>query len=347
MRKQKLNRSIMLIGTALIAFGLCGCTPMQDDSWEENPTDLTETVDVSEPETQPCEDNCEVSDDFLINKFSQTSETDASYTITDEDIMAMSKPGGAGKVSVKEKQTINNMESVENKVIYTSLPMPEKTTITKTTTDVIVKTTPATEITPAEATEKPTTETVKEDVKTDLKEETATETVKEGVTVEVMPIAESQLEGISNQTETTEHQMTTTAVTGKIVKETDIPLKKTVTTITETTTKVKKEKKIAADPKTLTEKVEYGDSIQEWEAKSGDTLRSLLIRWGDKAGWTVVWKLDRDYHLEAGVIFRGTFTDVSSALIRSFARATPAPIGTFYKGNRVLVITTQEDENER
>lgn len=89
----------------------------------------------------------------------------------------------------------------------------------------------------------------------------------------------------------------------------------------------------------------YGEKCHDWEAKTGDTLRSLLMQWGEKAGWTVIWKLDRDYHLEAGVIFRGTFTEVSGALIRSFARATPAPIGTFYKGNRVLVISTQEDEN--
>ena len=44
-------------------------------------------------------------------------------------------------------------------------------------------------------------------------------------------------------------------------------------------------------------------------------------------------------------MFRGRFMDVASALIRSFARARPAPWGTFYKGNRVLVVTTQEDEN--
>lgn len=89
----------------------------------------------------------------------------------------------------------------------------------------------------------------------------------------------------------------------------------------------------------------YGDSVHDWEAVNGDSLRALLIEWGQKSGWTVVWKLDRDYILEAGVVFRGTFTDVASAIIRTFARAVPAPIGTFYKGNRVLVINTQEDDN--
>ena len=91
--------------------------------------------------------------------------------------------------------------------------------------------------------------------------------------------------------------------------------------------------------------VAKGEEVQDWDALEGDTLRNLLVEWGSRSGWTVVWKLDRDYILEAGVVFRGSFTEVASAIIRTFARANPAPIGTFYKGNRVLVINTQEDDN--
>ena len=128
-----------------------------------------------------------------------------------------------------------------------------------------------------------------------------------------------------------------------------IPLKKVTTTITETTTKIQKSQTDdhIKTGDTLNEKLAYGTSVHDWDAYAGTTLRELLLDWGEKSGWTVVWKLDRDYHLEAGVIFRGTFTDVSAALIRSFARATPAPIGTFYQGNRFLVINKVEDENER
>jgi len=92
-------------------------------------------------------------------------------------------------------------------------------------------------------------------------------------------------------------------------------------------------------------RVQYGDSVHDWEALTGESLRSLLIEWGQKSGWTVAWKMDRDYILEAGVVFRGTFVDVASAILRIFARANPAPQGTFFKGNRVLVIQTQEDDN--
>lgn len=135
--------------------------------------------------------------------------------------------------------------------------------------------------------------------------------------------------------ETTVVEKTTTESTGAPVVSVVAPSKVEEKTI----------KTVVSQKSALAKKVAYGEECHDWEATAGSTLRTLLMDWGEKSGWTVIWKLERDYHLEAGVVFRGTFTEVSGALIRSFARATPAPIGTFYKGNRVLVINTQEDEN--
>lgn len=87
------------------------------------------------------------------------------------------------------------------------------------------------------------------------------------------------------------------------------------------------------------------EEVKDWVAAEGSTLRTLLLEWGDKVGWRVVWNMDRDYTLEASAVFRGRFVDVAAALLRSFARATPAPKGVFYKGNKVLVVSTREDEN--
>ncbi len=74
-------------------------------------------------------------------------------------------------------------------------------------------------------------------------------------------------------------------------------------------------------------------------------MRDLLVQWSEEAGWRLIWKTNRNYTLNAGAMFRGNFADVASALVRAFARAKPAPVATFYKGNRVLVIETMEDEN--
>lgn len=87
------------------------------------------------------------------------------------------------------------------------------------------------------------------------------------------------------------------------------------------------------------------DPVEDWLAEEGKNLKTLLTEWSDRAGWRLIWNTNRNYTLTAGAMFRGRFADVSSALIRAFARAKPAPIATFYKGNRVLVVETMEDEN--
>lgn len=87
------------------------------------------------------------------------------------------------------------------------------------------------------------------------------------------------------------------------------------------------------------------DPVQDWLAEEGQNLKALLTEWSEKSGWRLVWNTNRNYVLSAGAMFRGRFADVASALIRAFARARPAPIATFYKGNRVLVVETMEDEN--
>ena len=101
--------------------------------------------------------------------------------------------------------------------------------------------------------------------------------------------------------------------------------------------KEKVEKKMAVEEET--------NGVKDWVASEGATLRGLLTQWADESGWRLIWNMDRDYTLSAGATFRGRFTDVSAALLRSFARAVPAPKGVFYKGNKVLVISTREDEN--
>lgn len=90
---------------------------------------------------------------------------------------------------------------------------------------------------------------------------------------------------------------------------------------------------------------EEEDQNKDWLAEEGQSLKELLTAWSEESGWRLIWKTNRNYTLNAGAMFRGNFADVASALVRAFARARPAPVATFYKGNRVLVIETMEDEN--
>ncbi|MCR5506586.1 MAG: toxin co-regulated pilus biosynthesis Q family protein [bacterium] len=87
------------------------------------------------------------------------------------------------------------------------------------------------------------------------------------------------------------------------------------------------------------------DSVRDWIAKEGMTLREVLQQWADIEGWELVWNTKREYPLKASAIFRGRFKDVSAAIIRNFSRATPQPLAKFFLGNRVLVIKTLEEND--
>jgi hypothetical protein len=88
------------------------------------------------------------------------------------------------------------------------------------------------------------------------------------------------------------------------------------------------------------------DSIRDWVAKEGLTMREVLQQWCDIEGWELVWDTKREYPLKASAIFRGRFKDVSAALIRTFAHAAPQPLAKYYLGNRVLMVKTQEENDE-
>lgn len=110
------------------------------------------------------------------------------------------------------------------------------------------------------------------------------------------------------------------------------------TVVEEMTTEIAVDESADAEaPKVLT------DQVRSWVVANGQTLREVLQSWCDKEGWDLVWTTPREYPIEASAVFKGRFVDVASALVRNFGRATPIPYAKFYKGNRVLVISTTEE----
>ncbi|MDR1826314.1 MAG: toxin co-regulated pilus biosynthesis Q family protein [Rickettsiales bacterium] len=101
---------------------------------------------------------------------------------------------------------------------------------------------------------------------------------------------------------------------------------------------------IAVDGNTEEPDKAVKDQVRSWVVASGQTLRDVLQAWCDREGWDLIWNTSREYPIAASAVFKGRFLDVSSALVRNFSRAAPIPYAKFYKGNRVLVISTTEDE---
>ena len=81
-----------------------------------------------------------------------------------------------------------------------------------------------------------------------------------------------------------------------------------------------------------------------WKATKGETLDQILGDWADKAGWTLAFNSQVFYEIQAGAEFSGDFTEAVASLVRSI-RARPVPVATFYKGNKVLVISNNVDGN--
>lgn len=76
-----------------------------------------------------------------------------------------------------------------------------------------------------------------------------------------------------------------------------------------------------------------------WRADKDASLRGLLEAWGSRSGWSIVWKSQYEYRLQAGAQFAGDFVQASGELIRSVGEVQPRLNVTFFKGNRVLVVS--------
>lgn len=87
--------------------------------------------------------------------------------------------------------------------------------------------------------------------------------------------------------------------------------------------------------------------VDAWRAVEGRSLHTILEEWTRKAGWTLAWNTDQDYILRAGVEFEGEFEGAASSLIKAFQIAKPPVFGQFHRGNKVLVITTPKDVDQR
>ena len=117
-----------------------------------------------------------------------------------------------------------------------------------------------------------------------------------------------------------------------------------ISNTTDGTVVIDEETEIAVDTSADAEApVNLTDQVRSWVVANGQTLREVLQSWCDKEGWDLVWTTSREYPIEASAVFKGRFVDVASALVRNFGRATPIPYAKFYKGNRVLVISTTEE----
>lgn len=86
-------------------------------------------------------------------------------------------------------------------------------------------------------------------------------------------------------------------------------------------------------------------SLDAFSFHSGDSLKATLMRWGEGAGWSVVWELGGDYQIEPDYAFpAGTsFKDAVRFTVEAFQGRKLAPKACVYLRNQVLVVRARGD----
>ena len=81
-------------------------------------------------------------------------------------------------------------------------------------------------------------------------------------------------------------------------------------------------------------------TTSSFNIRPGETLRAVLTRWTQDAGWQLVWQSSKDYKIEAGVTFpRGTtMQEALRETIHSIWKANPTIRVDLYRNN-VLVVS--------
>jgi hypothetical protein len=75
----------------------------------------------------------------------------------------------------------------------------------------------------------------------------------------------------------------------------------------------------------------------QWTLSVQDkSLRAVLNRWSQDAGWHLFWELGVDYPIKANASIPGNFEEAVAMVIHSLERADVPPKAIFYRGNQVL-----------
>jgi hypothetical protein len=98
------------------------------------------------------------------------------------------------------------------------------------------------------------------------------------------------------------------------------------------------------NPFTLDLQAPAPSSAQAWQVTRADrSLKSLLTRWSETAGWQVSWELPVDYPLIGTKALAGEFQAAVEAVVSSMSAADFPFKVIFYKGNSVVRVVGKGD----
>lgn len=78
--------------------------------------------------------------------------------------------------------------------------------------------------------------------------------------------------------------------------------------------------------------------LPSWTLTAGRTIGQELQAWGAKAGWKVIWSMQKDWAVPASTVFTGDFKSAASDVIKNLASNGALVRAQFYDGNKTLVV---------
>jgi hypothetical protein len=79
--------------------------------------------------------------------------------------------------------------------------------------------------------------------------------------------------------------------------------------------------------------------LDNWEISRADiTISRALRRWGERAGYQVVWASPKDFPILASATFTGDFQDALRGVVESLAQSESPVMAVYYLNNVVQIV---------
>lgn len=86
------------------------------------------------------------------------------------------------------------------------------------------------------------------------------------------------------------------------------------------------------------------NNLLNWSVDRNQDLLNILNKWGQSAGWDIVWKSDYSYRILTAASFSNVdFVTAVQRLFESMGEVKPKLYIKFYMGNKVLMISDKSD----
>lgn len=90
---------------------------------------------------------------------------------------------------------------------------------------------------------------------------------------------------------------------------------------------------------TLKDTIVPAKVIPTWTLTANHTIGQDLQAWGEKAGWRIIWNLQKDWTIPASTIFTGEFPTVAAEVVKTLASNGALIHAQFFEGNKTMVVT--------